>query len=624
MADANTMHGTLQQFLAAHLHARLSEADIRDAENLLLFGAGQHTWWLLATVPEALTLPVRAVIDTDKVGWCGPWPVITPEDAAKRYPNATIVLSTDCHQAVMSETLRQTFTCTAGHAPTLINLYTGLPPGPYGKADAGQPHPGHEAMVRGSALWLSRTIQRLAPHLQTPAPKPVKVLLLGQSWQVAAAAEPLRLAGIATTTSAADATHAVTLDDAFDANRPAVFAFTGRDAAKFTGQTPSLRNGERPWVDRRITSHTTLSDKPLRIVLRHDQYLGDVVLSQGILPERIKTELYPRSHITFVTARTNWRRPEADDTGWCVDICRHNPFIDKIVATDQATEELYAHADLHYTINGSGALYQHVCDFHAQHVELPPGRTDATIHLSDDDRSLSSEVIEPFTRSGGPCIGVNMGLTLERFRGWGHNKTLELCARIERELGGTVVWFGWTDCGPYTRLMRHSKPLSARQQAAVMARCDVHISNQGGGANMSAAVGCPTLALSGLHPCWREGVAYLNNHAIDNPAKHHVEIWRSGDELVTNGLGGTRRVPWSIVPPEHGRENVELITRHEHELWGCITPVSELPRSEPWWWRTRDVTVDDVVRTLIAMLDRGFGFRRVEAPSTTCDSIALT
>jgi len=623
MADARAMHGTLQQLLAAHLRARLAEADIHSAAELLLFGAGQHTWWLLATVPEALALPVRAVIDTHKTGWCGPWPFMTPAEAAKRYPDATIVLSTDCHQAAMTETLRQTFHCIGGRGPAIIDLYTGLPPGPYGKTDTGQPLTGHEAMVRASTLWFSRTMNRLAAHLRGGKPVPAKVLLLGQSWQVTAAAEPLRLAGIATTTLPTEATHAVTLDDAFDANRAALFNFKGTTSAAFSGQTLSLRRGERPWVDRRIASHATVSDKPLRIIIRHDHNLGDVVLSQGILPERIKTELYPRSHITFVTARANWRRPKADDTGWCMDVCRHNPFIDRLVATDLATEELYAEADLHYTINGSGAVYQHVCDFHAQHVELPPGRTDATIHLCDDDNALAAKVIEPFRRRGGLCIGVNMGLTLERFRGWGHDKTLELCARIERELGGTVVWFGWSDCGPYTRLMREGKPLSARQQAAVMARCDVHISSQGGGANMSAAVGCPTLALSGLHPCWREGVAYLNNHATDNPAKHHVEIWRSGDELVTNGLHGTRCVPWSIAAAGHGPEDIEMITRYERELWGCITPVGELSQSEPWWWRTRNVTVKDVMQTLTAMLDRGSGLQLAEAAPATRIAAAL-
>lgn len=607
MTDAVLMHGTLQQLLAAHLRARFAEADIRDATDLLLFGAGQHTWWLLATVPEALALPMRAVIDSHKTGWCGPWPVMTPAEAAKRYPNATVVLSTDCQQAAMTETLWQSFDSKAGRLPAIIDLYTGLPAGPYGKADTGKPQAGHEAMVRAGAPWFSRTVHRLAAQLSANEPGPAKVLLLGQDWQIAAAAEPLQLAGITTTTLPAAATHAVTLDDAFDANRAEIFRFHGTTEGAFRGQTLSLRRGERPWIDRRITSHATVSEKPLRIIIRHDHNLGDVVLSQGILPERIKTELYPRSHITFVTARANWRRPKADDTGWCVDVCQHNPFIDRVVATDLATPELYAEADLHYTINGSGAVYQHVCDFHAQHVELPPGRTDATIHLCDADKALAAEVIEPFRRRGGPCIGVNMGLTLERFRGWGHDKTLELCARIERELGATVVWFGWTDCPPYSRLMHRGRPLSARQQAAVMARCDVHISNQGGGANMSAAVGCPTLALSGLHPCWREGVAYLNNHAIENPAKHHVEIWRDGDELVTNGLHGTRCVPWSITGSGRGPEDVETITRYERELWGCITPVGELPQSDPWWWRTRNVTVNDVMRTLTAMLERSGG-----------------
>ena len=624
---------SLPQLLVSHLRSVVQELAREAAGShprpVLLFGAGQHTWWLLEQLPELLRLPIVGVIDSAAIGLCGPWPTLTPEQAASQHAGAVVVLSTDLHQTAFTRVVQDAWSQAGAAAPRVIDLYAGLPAGPYHKPSVLSGTPGDKPLLRGTEKWLRRTIARVADYVtaRRGTADSTPVLLLGQSWQTSAAAEVLTARGVAVTTDPAAARVAITCDEALEPNHSAIVC---PRPAGFTGEMLTLRRGERPWINRTpgaAFGSEKGGDTPLRIVIRHDHNLGDVILSQGILPERLKTELYPRCHITFVTARYNWRRPRpphpnADDTGWCVDICRHNPYIDRVVASDQATPELFAEADLVYTIDGSGDLLDHVSDFHVRHVELPPGRTDATIHLCEADKQLAQQVIAPLLTQaaarGGPVIGVNMGLTLERFRGWSAEKVRELCQRIEQELSGTVVWFGWTSFDQYQRLMHAGKPLSARQQAAVMARCDVHITSQGGGANMSAAVGCPTLALTGLHPCWREGVAYLNNHAIDDPSRRNVEIWRQGETLVVSGLDRvdasaspcgpgtpvhTRHIPWSLTAEGlTAGDPVPLVERYMNELWQCITPVDKLPRSEPWWWRTRDVTVDDVMTTLRAML----------------------
>jgi len=239
-----------------------------------------------------------------------------------------------------------------------------------------------------------------------------------------------------------------------------------------------------------------------------------------------------------------------------------------------------------------------------------------------------------------------MGLIADRVRGWGREKTLALCAALEQEHRATVVWLGWQDFAGYERLRdpEGARVLSAREQAAVMACCDLHIANQGGGANMSAAVGCPTLALCGLHPRYRESLALFCNPYVAELQRKHIEMWRQRESaaednssvLHVRGLAESevsalahalspghrlatrddRDDDWSIrtgVPSGSdpvGADSPALVDRYATELWQCLTPAAELPEEEPWWQRTAEVTPEDVMLVAKVMLSRAITVSR--------------
>lgn len=658
----------LHALLTTHIRTQLALHDIgtpatKDgpARPIMLVGAGQHTWWLLAAVPEILNLPVAAVIDDAVTGWCGPWPVMTTAKAAASGTAHTLILSTDLHQHSMTQRIEQVWrTAAAGVSkrqeraaiPRIVDLYRGLPAGPYAKFGIGPQAPGTQPMTRGSTTWLARCCDRIGAFLcaQSSAKPGAQLLLLGQPWQIAAAAAALAAHHVQTTQRAEHATLAITLDESLEP--PPSIARCPKPAG-FTGDWLNLRRGERPWFSRAIAcgrpAARTITPRKMRIVLRHDHNLGDVVLSSGILPERIKHELYPDCHLTFVTSSKNWRRPQTDDTGWCADLCRHNPFIDRLVALEDFSASDLDGADLVLTIDGSGGVFDHVVDYHARHVELPPGPTVPRIYLSPEDAALAARVIDKLrarNRRTGPLVGVNMGLVADRVRGWGREKTLAMCAALEQEHRATVVWLGWQGFAGYERLRDPdgARVLSAREQAAVMACCDLHIANQGGGANMSAAVGCPTLALCGLHPRYRESLALFCNPFVAESQRKHIEIWRQWEPAAEGGLSvlhvrglderevstlaqtpllgkrlrtrDDRDEEWSIrtaVPvgaDPAGADSPALVDRYATELWQCLTPAAELPKEESWWRRTAELTLEDVMLVAKVMLSRAITLSR--------------
>lgn len=621
------MLATVEELVLAKVHQRLRSAgllsDSGDAPPtppgpVLLFGGGRHTWWL-ARACEAFArrqVPIAAVIDDQVRGMVGHWPCVSPQEAVQRFGRPSLViLSTDTHQAAFAARVAEHF----GPETPILDLYDGLPAGPYLRAEpVASPQPGRP-ITQPTALTLSRCGHRLADWLARHHPGPV--LLIGQPWQrdavAAGLAEAARASGRpvpTVTTEASQAKAAVVCSAELEPSDggPAV------SVPGLCGPVLTLRTGPRPWFDRTgepPTNHQ-LSQERLRIVIRHDHNLGDVILSQGLLPERIKREVYPNAHITFVTSRSNWRRPGSDSTGWSLDVLKHNPWIDQIADADSFGQNSWMTGfDRAYRIDGSGDVTEHVADYHAMHVELPPGRTDFRLYLSDADRELARRVVDQIVAGrkgpggGGPLLAVNMALAADRARGWGADKTLELCRRLEAELGATVVWMGWTDFGPYTRLMtpggtKHAdapRPLSVREQAAVMAACDLHITCQGGGANMSAGVGCQTIALTGLHPARREGVAFMCNRSIADPSRRHVEMYRYNGELrVLNymSLPPGEEPEWALLPEHGGRSAAppsrSLLRRYMDELWAMTTPVDKLPAEERFWWRVRELSVEDV------------------------------
>ncbi len=586
----------LEQLLLEHIERRLAdERLLKSAGPIFLFGAGRHTWWLLGRSQAAGRLNITAIIDDAAGGEeeIGGLPVLTLAQGLARFglPHA-VVLSTDAWQATMTKRARAAY----GAKTRVVDLYKGLPPGPYLRGEGAYVRGVERSIMRPTEVCLRRSAAAMAPWMRARGFS--RPLLIGRQWQTFAAMQAMREAGLKPALRAAEADCAIVCDEAIE-RAGAGGAAVGEAARGVSGPTLTMRTGERPWFDRSRDGAMKLarpSDERVRIVIRHDNMLGDVILSQGILPERIKTELYPNAHIVFATTRSAASRHGSASTGWCLDLIAENPWIDERVAVEDGGERL--RGDLEYFISDSGDVYDHVFDHHAMKVEAPPGRTDARVYLAEADLAVAQRVLDGARR---PLVAVNMNLVGDRFRAWGEEKTAHLCRAIEEQVRGTVVWIGWTDWRGYRRLAEGDRPLTVREQAAVLSMCDVHVAAQGAGANLSAAVGRPTLSLTGCHPARREGVAFFNNAYIEDETRRHVELSRyDGRTRVCRGAGEAEP-DWAIAPGH--QDTSEELFAFARELWDRETPHHRLPDQERFN-RVRALELQDVLAVLVEMLSR--------------------
>ncbi|MEC9373246.1 MAG: hypothetical protein VYC34_05350 [Planctomycetota bacterium] len=559
----------LSDLLVRIIERRLDEhgASLRRGP-VFLFGAGRHTWWMLGAVPALRSLSVAAVLDDapGHTSFAG-LPLLTPNQAADRFgePSA-VILSTDTWQSCMAPRAAELFPGAA-----VIDLYEDLPSGPYLRGEGAYRAAPGDVITRPTEPWLRRCSPSLAGYFRSSGV--TRPAILGPEWQTAALAEELRR----------DRLDPLPTPDGADA-----IVATERSA---DSRVLSLRNWRASWIDR--DSFPTLSgatDDPIRILIRHDNHLGDVILSQGILPERLKRQLFPNAHIAFMTTGAAVSRHGSATTGWCLDLIAANPFIDERLPIGASTDGF----DLIYRITDSGDLEDHVFDHHALRVELPPGVTNARVHLWPGDLAIADELLDGVRR---PVIALNMGLIQPRFRGWGAEKTAALGDRLESDLGAAVIWIGWNDFHRYRRPTHNGAPLSVREQAALLSRCDLHIATQGGGANLSAAVGCQTLSLSGCHPPQREGVAFFTNRYVEDPSRRHVELYRYRGELRRLTYARTPDPAWCVEPDQ----DRETLREYARELWDRERPAESLPDAEPYR-RVRDLTVDEVFDTVAEML----------------------
>lgn len=580
---------SLGAFLREYVSLRLERLGLTDRRGpVLIFGAGRHTWWLVRSAPAMADVAVVAILDDAAAPGASILgiPVLTPVEAARRFPSPrAVILSTDAWRDELAARAREVF----GDDAPVVDVYEGLPPGPYAR------DPGPYASTGGAVplaepteACLRRTVAPLAAYLAARGLRAPH--LIGQEWQTFAVQQELGSRGVVVARSAREADCGVVCDARLEGS------FLPALAPGLIGPLLRLRRGERPWIDR--SARSTGLPPPRsgargpRIVIRHDNNLGDVTLSQGVLPERIKTELHPDAEIVFATTRSAYSRRGSDTTGWCLDLIRANPWIDRCVASDEADG---VEADVRYTIGASGELYDHVFDHHAMRVELPPGRTDARVHLSEDDRALARRMLGGGRR---PRVAVNMNLIAKRFRAWGEEPTAELCARLEDRHGVDIVWIGWLDWAGRRRLAHDGRNLGVREQAAVLAQCDLHVTAQGAGANLSGAVGTQTLSLSGCHPPEREGVAYFANPYVEDPSRRHVEMYRYGDDLRVLTYSERREVDWMI----RRGETQDTVWEYEPELWNERTALHMLP-DEECYTRVRSLTVDEVESVVAAMLE---------------------
>ena len=97
---------------------------------IAIFGAGKHTEWLLNTVYDEKYQPtITAIIDERPIGrTISGAQVITPCSFNTTGSDA-ILVSTDTYVKKMTQRCKELF----GNEIPIINLYDGLPPGPYPK-----------------------------------------------------------------------------------------------------------------------------------------------------------------------------------------------------------------------------------------------------------------------------------------------------------------------------------------------------------------------------------------------------------------------------------------------------------------------------------------------------------
>lgn len=120
----------IERFVKRHIHDqwRLLK-DSYKIDSLSLFGAGKHTSWFVEVINDAYGPEIECIFDDDALPGqqIKNIPVLRPSQV--RSVKSPIVLSTDVNQLIFDNRCRQAW----GDKVRLINLYDGLPLGPYPK-----------------------------------------------------------------------------------------------------------------------------------------------------------------------------------------------------------------------------------------------------------------------------------------------------------------------------------------------------------------------------------------------------------------------------------------------------------------------------------------------------------
>lgn len=108
------------------------QANGQRRSRIAIFGAGKHTAWLECIIDKTDDFPeIVAILDDSPIGKMpafGLLPIDADRFDAKRVD--AIILSSDCRQPEMIARCRELY----GNSIKLVDLYEGLPPGPYNKA----------------------------------------------------------------------------------------------------------------------------------------------------------------------------------------------------------------------------------------------------------------------------------------------------------------------------------------------------------------------------------------------------------------------------------------------------------------------------------------------------------
>lgn len=122
---ATSLPTLFNAFLVHHVTRTLRRIE----GDFYLFGAGKHSEWILSLVPETAG-KIKAVLDDNAKNnaQLSGIPVVSPNDVTLGATD-TVVFSTDCHQKIF----RSRCEALWGSDVQMVDLYDGLPPGPYPK-----------------------------------------------------------------------------------------------------------------------------------------------------------------------------------------------------------------------------------------------------------------------------------------------------------------------------------------------------------------------------------------------------------------------------------------------------------------------------------------------------------
>ncbi|MBI4022162.1 MAG: hypothetical protein HY372_02300 [Candidatus Andersenbacteria bacterium] len=279
-----------------------------------------------------------------------------------------------------------------------------------------------------------------------------------------------------------------------------------------------------------------------RFLLRHLGNMGDLVFFIPPVLAGLKKN-YPGCHITFVTAwgfkdrRGRWGA--LNSHGYSIHLLITNPHIDSLIHWHDTKTSLAARIcrqDGRRFPTWSARYYQQQknsgnfdaafeLDFGLSVNDNPVQRMLETVGLpidteptyrlyfTDEDVAIAKAVIDGAPR---PRIVLLEGLAGRSTRGWDPGKIPVLIKAITARYGAPPLWFG----GQYIPDYR-GRPLTLRQNIAILQHCDVGVGVLSGPLHFAAAAGLPTITLYGAQPIHRAAPAYFLNDALTDPRSRH-------------------------------------------------------------------------------------------------------
>ena len=306
-------------------------------------------------------------------------------------------------------------------------------------------------------------------------------------------------------------------------------------------------------------------DESKKILIRATNWIGDAVMTVPAVQAIRKS--YPEAHISLLAkpwvSEIFQENPDIDETILYEE--SHDSIIGKFRLASKLRKEKFDKAILlqnafdaaliarlagiperiAYKRDGRGFLLTDAIpvneEVQAQHqvyyyldllksIGLQAGDPQPYIFLSDDERQWARDFLRPhFAEENSPLIGINPGATYGSAKRWPAERFAAVISSIIKELKGRVVVFGSekeTDIAEeilnnlgtpdpklLSQILNMSGKTSLRELAAMIAECDVFVTNDSGPMHMAAALHVPVAAIFGSTD-WKATGPFGEGHKI--------------------------------------------------------------------------------------------------------------